>query len=171
MDSPTSNSCRSKSHQSRLKAYRRIKKLSSISAFPCERCYFSNRSCFVMPSSGRSRLHCVECRRRGRRCVEISWDAVDRSVTNAQEEVRRSESEYWDTAQRLSQLQAQLSEKRQVLEAARQRATEQLRCLKAELDAEGEGDAFTAALKASSLEAALRSADTAPGVYSSQDSQ
>ena len=171
MDSPTSNSRRSKSHQGRLKAYRRIKKLGSVSPFPCERCYFANRPCITMSSPRQARLHCAECRRLGRRCVEMSWEAVDRSVTNAQEEVHRSENERENLLTRLGEVQTRLAEKRQVLEAARQRATEQLRCLEAELDAEGEGDAFNAALEASSLEAALRSADTGPGVCSSPDSR
>ena len=84
------------------------------------------------------RLKCAECTRRGKPCVEMSWDAVERTKENLKAEVARGEQEVFARLRELSELQARLDRKRKVLEQAQQRSDRQAQCLIREMEEGGE---------------------------------
>ena len=90
----------------------------------------------VMP--GEKRLKCAECTRRGRACVDMDWDTVERLAREAKEDVVAEEREREELIRRLSDLQARLGRKRKVLELAQRRANDQAMCLVREMEANGE---------------------------------
>ena len=105
-----------------------------------------------------ARLKCVECTRRGRPCVDMSWESVDRSREKAKLEVKSEEQTVFALVRRLSEAQARLARKRRILEQAQQRSTEQMHCLVREMEAGGEDltrRSIPDALEATAIEAEL----------------
>ena len=51
-------------------------------------------------SDGNRKLKCAECTRRGKACVSLSWESLDKTCDNHREELEKDEAE----AQRLFDL-------------------------------------------------------------------
>jgi hypothetical protein len=106
---------------------------------PCEYCSLHDLSC-IMPSEHSNSVRCQHCVRRGRPCVNASWESLDRTrertrkqldesfdaMTKQQEEIARRQEE-------LNQVVAKISRLRKVLKLAEERATDKQRCLQEEL--------------------------------------
>ena len=105
-------------------------------------------------SDGDRKLKCAECTRRGKACVSLSWESLDKTRDNLCEDLEKDEAE----AQRLFELyietRSRIRRNRKVLKQAQGRAAQKFKCLIEELEAEGE-DMTAQVMDASSLEASL----------------
>ena len=130
-----SSSTRS-SHRDRLCLARKIQSDGDLAVRPCRDCHSLGRACIVMPPN--DRLKCSECTRRGRPCVDMSWDSVERTKDLLKDDVRREEEAVLEMMRQLLERQARLARKRKLLEQAQQRSDEQMECLIREMEAGGE---------------------------------
>ena len=105
-----------------------------------------------MPNN--EKLKCAECTRRGRPCMDMSWDTVERTKERLKAEVALEEERRDRLFEELAELQARLARKRRVLEQAQRRSDEQTECLIREMEESGENLTRTV-LDVSFLEAQL----------------
>merc|ERR1712230_329333 len=77
----------SKKRRSRLAA--EIERNGRPVFFPCERCSSHNHLCIAMSSS--SNLRCSECVRQGKKCVNMSWESLDKTREEYQRKVDEDE--------------------------------------------------------------------------------
>ena len=92
---------------------------------------FAGHNCVMMESN--SRLRCSECVRLGRKCVNMSWESLDRTREEYRKKVEKDEEE-------LSTLLARLMRNKKILQQANDRAKQKAACLEAEMSAAGELD-------------------------------
>ena len=71
---------------------------------------------------------CAECSRIGRKCVNLSWEALDRTRDEYRKKVEEDEEE-------LAKLLARLMRDKKILRQADNRAKQKSECLAAELEA------------------------------------
>jgi len=79
----------SKQRQETLKLAERIEKFGVPNEWSCLFCFENNCECFVM--SARPDLKCSTCTRRGKPCVAISWDSLDRTMERKASEIEDAE--------------------------------------------------------------------------------
>ena len=138
----------------RRRAAKRIRRFGKPSPFACDFCFSRGKFCVQMPNR-KGELVCSQCRKLGRKCVQLSWAAVDRSVEESRRRFDEKEAEWKDAARRFAQLQAELDSRRAVLEQAEARAQQQLWCLEEELEQQGELELLDHVHEASELEGEL----------------
>jgi hypothetical protein len=120
--------------------------------FSCEHCYKHDLVCLVNPSA-RS-LKCANCHNRGRKCVDVSWESLDREQKQAREEIDsdldgmdRSLNEIEKIQNNLAKRRIRLAQNRKALSQAENRAKAKASCLLAELEEQEKGqeknDGFT----------------------------
>ena len=142
----------SSSAQRRVRLSQRILSGGEPSDSPCDYCLSAGKACVRI--MGDKRLKCSECARRGRPCVDMSWESVDRSVRLSREDLSRDESRRDELMRELAALMARIDRKRKVVELAQKRSIEQAHCLAREMAAEGE-DVYQTVIDASLLNAQL----------------
>merc|ERR1712032_1193967 len=108
----------SKKRRSRLVA--EIERNGRPVFFPCERCSTHNHLCIIMSDS--TNLRCSECVRQGKKCVNMSWESLDRTREEYQRKVDEDE-------ELLATVMARLMRNKKILRQAE--------CLASEMDAEG----------------------------------
>ncbi len=107
----------------------------------------------MMPDDTK-KLKCAECTRRGRPCVSLSWESLDRTRDNLRDELERDEAEASRLFDQYVEVASRVRQKRKVLEQAQGRAAKKFKCLIEEMEAEGE-DMTATVIDASSLEASI----------------
>ena len=112
----------------RLRNTKEIQLSGSLSSFPCEYCHSLRLSCFTMES----RLKCDKCTRRGRPCVAVSWESLDRTRLQLQKEISTANTELGALAAKIVRLQ-------KTLDQADRRASQKADCLAAELGSDNDG--------------------------------
>ena len=142
-----------------------------VTASPCNFCVLRGLNCVKMP--GNKNLKYAKCTHQRKPCVSLSWASLDTSHNNLREDLVGDEAE-WDTLlERLSEVQACVARKREVLEQVEGRTQKKLHCLVKEMEAEGE-DLLATVIDASTLQAELFSPTpvetAAAGAGNSQDS-
>ncbi len=63
-----------------------------------------------------SRTACAECTRRGKACVNISWDSLDRTRDRYRREVQEDFDQLIEAQNRVAEITARLTRKRKILE-------------------------------------------------------
>lgn len=59
----------SKSRKRQLRLYHEILKANTIAEVACDKCFFENQACYIMPNSD---LKCTECTKLGKAYVNIT---------------------------------------------------------------------------------------------------
>jgi hypothetical protein len=126
----------SRASQNRLRRYNEILRHKHPAAFPCDSCLSDNECCFVMPAAPDK--SCAHCARRGRPCVTTSWASLDRSRDDLETKISQDERAREQLLEHLNQLQMRLVRNRKLKEKKESEAAEKLRCLEAEMVADGE---------------------------------
>jgi hypothetical protein len=107
-----------------------IQNHNTESDIPCDFCFENNRKCYVMASNDR-RLKCSECVRKGRPCVNLSWESLDRTREEYQKKVDADEK-------LLAEVISRLIRNKAILAQAKDRAHKKAECLANELEEGGE---------------------------------
>lgn len=97
---------------------------------PCDLCFTSGSKCIAMPDHGQ-RLKCSECVRKGRPCVNMSWQSLDKTREEYQKKVD-------DDEKLLAEVMVRLLRNKKILNHANERATKKMMCLAGELRDSGE---------------------------------
>jgi len=95
-----------------------------------------------MPNSGK---RCANCTNRGRKCVDVSWESLDRVRTKEKAALEKDFAEWEDVREKLDLVQKKLNEvmnrismRRKIVAQADTRAKAKTICLMEELEAEEE---------------------------------
>jgi hypothetical protein len=140
----------SSKQQEKIKLAERIEKLGSRTDWSCLFCLESCDDCIVM--SARPDLKCSNCTRRGKPCVSVSWDVLDRTsekkaaeIEDAEQrlrtvnaEVRKMMAEVVRRQEEAAKIMESIERNRKVLKQAHQRAEAKTICMLEELQAEEE---------------------------------
>nr|POF17928.1 hypothetical protein CFP56_13339 [Quercus suber] len=126
----------SRASQNRLRRYNEILRLKHPADFPCDGCISSNNCCYIMPDAPHK--SCAQCARHGRPCVTTSWESLDRARDELSDKIAQDERARELLLEQLNDLQMRLLRNRKVKETKEKEAAEKLRCLEAEMSAEGE---------------------------------
>jgi len=136
----------SRSTKNRLRLAAEIAKNGRPVSVPCDFCLLSNSNCIAM--EGTARPKCSECVRRGKSCVNLSWESLD----STREEYRKKVEE---DEKLLSEVLARLLRNKKILREAEERAKKKTLCLLSEMEKTGE-------LESSSEESVDAPSDPAP---------
>ncbi len=119
----------SREHDNRLRAAKEILSYGNPSVIPCVYCHSHSVSCIVMDPHSK----CAECTHRGRPCVGVTWESLDR--------VRdQLESEILETEEEQARLFAKLSRLRKTLRQTHDQAKQKTLCLLKEMGDDNDGD-------------------------------
>jgi len=124
------------STKNRLRRALEIERAGKESEFPCDLCISINHKCIRMSSAGKAR--CAHCTRRGRSCVSVSWESLDRTRDDLQAKISSDEKARDQLAHQLSEMIMRIERNRKVLKQAESRAANKLECLEDEMQASGE---------------------------------
>ncbi|GIZ36577.1 hypothetical protein CKM354_000004700 [Cercospora kikuchii] len=119
----------SSSSRNRLRLYKETIAFGSPSVIPCDHCFLNGHDCIVM--EGSYRLRCAECVKRGRKCVNLSWESLDRTREEYRKKVEKDEEE-------LAVILARLMRNKKILRQAEERARKKALCLQSEMEESGE---------------------------------
>jgi hypothetical protein len=119
----------SASTKNRLRLASEIQRNRRPVDIPCDRCFLSGHTCIAMANA--SRLHCSECMRLGRLCINLSWDSLDCTRKEYQRKVDEDEAE-------LSIILARLMRNKKILRQVEHRVERKALCLSNEMEAAGE---------------------------------
>lgn len=125
------SSSSSSSHQRRLRLSSEIRRANHPAEVPCNHCFLQGLVCFVMPDS---RLRCAECTRLGKKCVNMSWESLDRTREEYQKKVD-------DDEKLLAEVISRLLRNKKILKQAEERARKKALCLASEMEEMGETEA------------------------------
>lgn len=120
----------SSSRQDTLRLALEIQRNGIEAVVPCDLCFSSGSKCIAMPDHGQ-RLKCSECVRKGRPCVNMSWQSLDKTREEYQKKVD-------DDEKLLAEVMARLLRNKKILKQANERATKKMLCLAGELRNAGE---------------------------------
>ena len=127
----------------RIRAAKEISIHGNPSVISCFHCQSKGCPCIVMDSS--SHKKCAECTRRGRPCVGITWESLDRVRSQLEAEIRETEDEQSRKLEEQSRLVAEqaailtkLSRLRKTLRQSQDRAKAKTLCLVQELSDDGD---------------------------------
>ena len=126
----------SKATRNRRRLAAETNKLGVPADFPCDYCISKDIPCLLNMS--RNSISCAACTARGRPCVSVSWDSLDKTRENMSKEISDHEKERDALFERLAELTARIERKRRVLNQANERARSKLNCLIDEMEADGE---------------------------------
>lgn len=122
--------------QKKKRAFEEIEKHGERAQVACEHCFKHNIRCVVM-SSSRS-VKCASCAAKGIKCVNVSWESLDRTREETKAEIEEDMDELERLMERQLALAAKIARKRKVLKLAEQRAKAKTICLLDELEEEEE---------------------------------
>ena len=148
------NKAVSRSTRERRIAYKRTKRLGTVCQIPCDQCFLLEVPCVKM-SSGRGKLTCATCRKKGVPCVSMSYNAVEKAMDSAEERLKVSEEKRNEMVERLAEAQAEVRRNKRLVEFARKRAEEQFWCLERSLEERGEPNLFAQVREATEWEKEL----------------
>lgn len=128
---PSSTSLSSKN---RLRLSQEILRSGEPAEFPCDRCCAANLPCVMSSRSAK----CAHCTQKGRPCVAVSWESLDRTRNETESKIQSDEKEREILFSRLAELHARIERNRKILKQAEERAASKMECLRDEMEAEGE---------------------------------
>ena len=105
----------------------RILKFGQIQEFSCSTCFRLLIPCVKMPRH----VGCAECSRNGHRCVDVSWDQIEK----AEEKVGK---QLEDALDELERSQAKVARLRKVLRQVQGRAEVKMTCIQTEIAEEAD---------------------------------
>ncbi len=114
--------------KNRLRLAKEIQLLGTLSVFSCNYCASIGCDCFVMES----RPKCDKCTRRGRPCVSVSWETLDRTRAQLRRDISKE-------TKKLAALAAKITRLQQTLDHADNRASQKADCLAMELGSDNDG--------------------------------
>ena len=113
----------------RLRVAKEILSLGSPVAVACQFCF--NHSCPCITMEGYKK--CAECTRRGKPCVGVSWDSLDRVRAKLESDIQNAESEQNRLLSEQTRVASKLNRLRKELHLAKDRARLKTLCLVQEL--------------------------------------
>lgn len=119
----------SSSSKNRLRLAKEIFEHGHPVPFACDHCFVNNLCCVAM--EGTSSLRCAECVRRGRKCVNLSWESLDKTREEYRKKVEQDE-------EALAEVLARLMRNKKILKQAEERAKRKALCLESEMEASGQ---------------------------------
>jgi len=119
-------------YDNRLRAAKEITVAGSPPDIACVYCSNHSILCVVMESHSK----CAECTRRGRPCVGVTWESLDRVRDKLESEILQTEEEQ-------ARLFAKLSRLRKMLRQTQDRAKQKTLCLLKEMGDDNDGDEET----------------------------
>ena len=117
--------------QEQLRIALEIQRYNKVADIPCDFCFSNSCQCFVMTSKNPNRLNCSECVRRGRPCVNLTWESLDRTRAEYEKKVEEDEALLATVIQRLIRNKA-------ILAQAKDRAAKKTECLINQVEESGE---------------------------------
>ena len=102
---------------------KRVKRRDEVCFISCDSCFTFNVPCMKM-SSGRGRLTCAECWRRGVLCVLMSWNVVERSMDTREKNLNEAEAEVRDLQDKLFEVFVKVRRRKRELELTQFRIDE-----------------------------------------------
>jgi hypothetical protein len=114
----------SDSRKRQIRLYNEILKANTVADIACDKCFLESRTCYVMPNSN---LKCAECTRLGRSCVNMSWEALDKTRAEYQKKVD-------DDEKLLQEVIGRLLRNKKILAQANERARKKALCLASEME-------------------------------------
>lgn len=118
----TMSSSTSLSTRSRIRLCQEIEKYGVEPPWSCDNCVLTGSRCIAMPE----RLRCSECVRKGRSCVSLSWEGLDRTRDDLSKKIAADEKI-------LAEVMMRLLRNRALLAQADKRAKDKAACLDVEL--------------------------------------
>ncbi len=119
-------------YDNRLRAAKEITVAGSPPDIACVYCSNHSTLCVVMEPHSK----CAECTRRGRPCVGVTWESLDRVRDKLESEILQTEEEQ-------ARLFAKLSRLRKTLRQTQDRAKQKTLCLLKEMGDDNDGDEET----------------------------
>ena len=123
------------SSRNRIRASREIERLGVIAQVPCDRCYRDNVACIMMEDSS-SKSKCAACTRRGKPCVSVPWENLDRTRDELEHKIDQESARQSELLLQLQESCARLDRFRKVLRQAEERAKAKTICLLEEIGQE-----------------------------------
>ncbi|KAF2628939.1 hypothetical protein BU25DRAFT_420378 [Macroventuria anomochaeta] len=120
------------SHARNLRIASEIRRADCLADVPCNRCFFEDHKCYIMPDESR-RLKCAECTRAGKPCVNMSWASLDRTREEYEKKVQEDEA-------LLATVISRLLRNKKILKQANECAKAKAMCLASEMIESGELD-------------------------------
>ena len=111
-----------------LRNTKEIQFSGSLSSFFCEYCHSLRLSCFIMKSCPK----CDKCTQRGRPCVAVLWESLDRTRLQLQKEISTTNTELGALASKIVRLQ-------KTLDQADRCASQKADCLAVKLGSDNDG--------------------------------
>jgi hypothetical protein len=118
----------SDSRKRQLRLYNEILRSNTIAEIACDWCFINNLTCHIMPNSN---LKCAECTKKGRPCVNMSWESLDKTRDDYQARVDADEK-------LLAEVMGRLLRNKAILKQAEDRARRKALCLASEMEVDGE---------------------------------
>jgi len=123
------------------KQHNRLRLAKTIATFgftppiACDHCSAALSSCIIMAGHAK----CSECTRRGRPCVPVSLDSLNRAHLRLKSELEVAMNERVEQAERLSKLDAKVLRLFKTLKQNESRAVAKVRCVASELGDDNNG--------------------------------
>ena len=126
----------SKASVNRKRSAREIEEYGEVNTASCIHCLTHELRCVKM-SSSRS-LKCASCAKKGIKCVDVSWDSLDRTRQESRSQMEKDLDEMEKLMAQQQALAARIARTRRVLKLADERAKAKTICLLDELEEEEE---------------------------------
>ncbi len=123
-------------YDNRLRAAKEITISGSPPDLACVYCSNHSILCVVMESHSK----CAECTRRGRPCVGVTWESLDRVRDKLESEILQAEEGQARLLEEQSRLFAKLARLRKTLRQTQDRAKQKTLCLLKEMGDDNDGD-------------------------------
>jgi hypothetical protein len=123
---------RTTSSDSRKRSSKEIEDHGELSLSPCLHCLTHNTICVVMAGSRSTK--CASCARKGIKCVDMSWENLDKTREETKAEIDKDMEELEKIAAAQQRVLARLNRRRKVLKLAEERAKIRTICLLDELE-------------------------------------
>ena len=163
-----------RSTRERRISYKRTKRLRKVCLIFCDECSVRGIS-YVKMFSGRGKLTCATCRKKGIPCVSFLYGSVERAIDKIETNLKDTQDRQQQLLRQLLDVQLEVQRHEREVELARKRGEEQFWCLERSLEEAGEPNLYTQVREAMDWERELYSLDNAlptvlaeTGVSSSQ---
>ena len=112
-------------------------------------------------SSGRGKLTCATCRKKGIPCVSLSYGSVERAMDKTEASLKDAQERQQQLLRQLLAVQLEVQRYEREVELARKRGEEQFWCLERSLEEAGEPNLYTQVREATDWERELYGLDNA----------
>ncbi len=120
---------------SRLALAKTILQFGIIPSIACERCSSTSKVCIRMEG----RPKCAECTRRGRPCVPVSLESLNRVHEKLESQLDKAEAEHAAQLDVLQRLNSKILRLRTTIRQNKSRAVRKAQCVAAELGSDNDG--------------------------------